>query len=449
MKRIKKAMALALTILMLTLGACSNSTQPTNPSPTNAASAVNPRSTAGIPSEPTEIRFMHIHGGAGGELVNTFCEEFTELSGGKYKIKPLYVEGSYEGVIERLLMLSLNDDFPEISQAGHQYAYFMAENMPIIPLQEFIDKEGYNVSDLFPKMLDLGRDPSGRIVGLPFAVSTPVLFYNKDMFEANGIKEAPRTFDELRETAKRLTKDGNYGIYINYEITGNWEIQCLIENYGEQMLSANRKSVGFNNAGLKTFELINNLVNVDQSMPITDSSESATQAQELFKAGRIGMYISTIASLRGFQRDAQFTVATALHPSVDGKPHGAPAGGNSVYILTNDPQKQEGAWEFIKYINAPEQSNRVAQVFGYMVTSQSALTTPALMGDYLIENPAAKVTYDQVNFMTPWCNFPGNAGTKYVKITQDNFNAMIHKEKNPTQAFNDTVSQLNELIAHN
>jgi len=411
-----------------------------------ACGSVPAAAQASGPAGPIEISFMHIHGGAGGELVNAMCDEFTQQSGGKYLIKPLYVEGSYEGVIERLQMLTLSNDLPEVTQAGHQYAYFMAENLPIVPLQQLIDAEGYDVSDVFPKMLDLGRDPSGQIIGLPFAVSTPVLFYNSEMFEANGITQPPSTFEELREVAAKLTKDGNYGIYINFEITGNWVIQCLIENFGEQMLSPDRKSVGFYDAGLKTLELLDNLVNVDHSMALTDGAENAAQAMEMFKAGKLGMYISTIANLSGFQNDSQFTVATAPHPSLSISSRSTPAGGNSVYILTHDPEKQAGAWEFIKYINAPEQTSRVAQVFGYMATSQKAINTPELMGDYLNENPAARVTYDQVVHMTPWCNFPGNGGTRYVRITQDNFAAMIHREKTPEQALNDIVRQLNELI---
>ena len=398
-------------------------------------------------TKPIEISFMHCHGGASGELVSTFCKEFSQQSGGKYLATAFFVDGLYEGLLERLQMLSLSDSLPEIAQAGHHYANFMTDNFPVVPLQTFIDKTGYDTSDFFPGMLDLGRDSSGQIVAFPFGVSTPVLYYNKEMLEANGLTTPPKTFDEVRDYAKKLTNKEHYGIYINFEQPGLWMIQSIIENYGEQMLAPDRKSVGFDRAGLKTFEFLNNLVNVDKSMPLPDGTEQGViRAQEMFNAGKIAMYITTTGRLGSLQRDAQNTVLTTRFPSEDGKFLSVPGGGNSLYILTHDPEKQEAAWELIKYVSAPEQANRVAQLFGYMVVSQKAFNTPELMGNYLDGNPAARVTYEQVPYMTKWCSFPGSSGTKYVRVTLDNISAMFQKEKTPEQAFRDTVEQMNEII---
>jgi ABC-type glycerol-3-phosphate transport system substrate-binding protein len=280
-----------------------------------------------------------------------------------------------------------------------------------------------------------------------FGVSTPILYSNIYILEANGITTPPKTFDEVRDYAKRLTNDDHYGIYINFEQPGLWMIQSLIENYGELMLSPDRKSVGFDRAGLKAFEFLNNLVNVDKSMPLPDGTEQGVlRAQELFNAGKIAMYITTTGRLGSLQRDAQNTVLTSRFPSEDGQFLSVPGGGNCLFITTQDPKKQEAAWELIKYISAPEQATRVAQVFGYMVISQKAFNTPELMGNFLAGNPAAKTSYNQVPYMTKWCSFPGSSGTKYVRLTLDNISAMFQKEKTPEQAIRDTAMQMNEII---
>ncbi len=461
MRKIALYLMLAVLTLTLLLSGCStSSTQPATPATADKTTEQADKTKNEQPAKettktndvnndspaPIEISFMHIHGGAGGELVNAMCEEFTNNSNGKVKVNPIFVEGSYEGITEKLQMMSLSNSLPEMTQAGHQYTYFMADNMPIIPAQEFIDKEAMDISDYFPKMIDLGRNKEGKILGLPFAVSTPVLYYNKEMFAANNIDKIPETFDEVREVAKTLTKGDNFGIYINYQITGNWEIQTLVENFGGTMLNADRTAVAIEETGLKAFEFINNLVNVDKTMPVVASDEAATQASEMWKAGKIGMYITTIASLRGFQKDCVFEVGTALHPYDGVSSRSTPAGGNCVYVVKSDEAKQNASWDFIKYITSPEKSTEVAQVFGYMTTSQQALETAELMGNYLKENPAAEVTYQQVGYMSPWCNFPSNSGTRYVKITQDNIVAMINGEKTPQQALTDTVTDLNKLI---
>ena len=398
-------------------------------------------------AQPIEISLMHCHSGRSGELVSTFCKEFSEQSGGKYLATAFFVDGLYEGLLERLQMLSLSGNLPEISQAGHHYFDFMIDNFSVVPVQTFIDKDKYDTSDFFPGMLDLGRDSSGRLMSFVFGVSTPILYYNKEILEANGITSPPKTFDEVRDYAKRLTNKDHYGIYINFEQPGLWIIQSLIENYGEQMLSPDRKSVGFDRAGLKAFEFLNNLVNVDKSMPLPDGTEQGVlRAQELFNAGKIAMYITTTGRLGSLQRDAQNTVLTSRFPSEDGQFLSVPGGGNCLFITTQDPKKQEAAWELIKYISAPEQATRVAQVFGYMVISQKAFNTPELMGNFLAGNPAAKTSYNQVPYMTKWCSFPGSSGTKYVRLTLDNISAMFQKEKTPEQAIKDTVTQMNEII---
>lgn len=402
---------------------------------------------ASLAEAPVEIDFLYVHGGAGGELMKTFCEEFTAQSGGKIVVNPMFVEGSYEGAIEKLQILSMSGQLPEVTQAGHHYTYFMAENMPVVPVEDFIAAEEFDTSDFFEAMMDLGKGPGGRQYGMPFAISIPILYYNQDMFEREGISGPPKTYDEMREIAKKLTHDDQFGIYIGYSITGNWEVQCMIENYGGQMIADDRKSVAMGDAGLKTFELLNALQNEDMSMPALSGVEGGMQGTQLWSAGKVGMFISTIAGLSGHLKDCQFTVLTAPHPDDGSGKRSVPAGGNCLYVLKSDEAREAASWAFMKFITAPEQNARVAQTMGYMTTSKRGVDDPALMGDYLNERPQAKTPYDDAANMSPWCNFPGTSGTKYFKITQDNIAAMLNQQKTPQQAFDDTVKDLNELIA--
>lgn len=402
-------------------------------------------STSVTSDKPIELTFLHMHGGAGGELVNQLCKEYEQVTGGKVRVTPIFVEGSYEGALEKLQTMAVSKTLPNITQAGHQYVNFMTENFPVVYAQNFIDKDKTDTSDFFPKMLDLGRDKQGKLAGIPFAISTSVLYLNKNMFLANGLDPAnpPKTFDELREVAKKLTHDGNYGLYINYDITGNWEIQTMVEDMGGKMFSNDGKSVAFEKEGLETLRYLNALVNEDKSMPLMNNN----QATEAFKAGKIGMYITTIAGLRGFQKDnTKFEVVTALHPTDNAGHKGAPAGGNSLYVLKSTPEKEQAAWEFIKYLTSAENTAKVAQTFGYMVSRQSALASEKLMGKYLKDNPSAAITYEQVSWMTPWANFPGSGGTKYVKITQDGITAVLNQQKTPEEAIKTIINDSNALI---
>jgi len=409
------------------------------------AAAMSAASTAGAWAAPVEIKFMHIHGGLSGEVVNQLVSEYN-ASQSKVKVTAMYVEGSYEGVLEKLQALAAVNQLPDVTQSGYQYLSFMVENMPLVPVQKLIDKEKYDTSDFFPKVLALGRYKDGVQYGLPVAVSNPVLYINKELYRKAGLdpNTPPRTFDELRAAAKKMTTaDGRYGVYFDYRITGNWLFQAMVETFGGDMVAADGKSVAFDGeAGRRVLRYWTDLVQVDKSMPLID----ATQATRSFNAGQIGMYVTTTASLRGFQKEAKFEIATGKFP-LDGKhPRRVPGGGNNGFVLKSTPEREAAAWDFLKYITSPAGTSAIAKGMGYMATRKSAVETPALMGDYLKQNPPAYTTYTQVDDMTMWNNFPGKGGTRIFKIVQDNIQAALGGQKTPDQAIKDAGIEANRLI---
>lgn len=53
-----------------------------------------------------------------------------------------------------------------------------------------------------------------EIYGIPLTIDTLALFYNEDLFREAGIAKPPRTWEELKETARRLTKKDEYDNFI-------------------------------------------------------------------------------------------------------------------------------------------------------------------------------------------------------------------------------------------
>lgn len=85
------------------------------------------------------------------------------------------------------------------------------------PLDEYIKNNNVDINDFEPSLLEAFKW-EGKIYGLPKDFNTLALFYNKDMFEAAGIKEPPKTWDELRSYAKKLTKSGVKGIVLSNDL---------------------------------------------------------------------------------------------------------------------------------------------------------------------------------------------------------------------------------------
>ncbi|SFE56104.1 ABC transporter substrate-binding protein [Alteribacillus iranensis] len=396
---------------------------------------------------PTEIEFYHIHGGEAGEAVDELVAEYHEQQD-DVRVTPVYVEGSYEGMLEKLQMQATSGELPAVAQAGFVYSRFMIENMPVAPIQDFIDEENYNLDDYYPKMLDLGRDDEETIWSLPFAVSTPVVYYNKDWFEEAGLDpENPPldTWEDVRDTASVLAEeDGKYGVFYNHTITGNWMFQAMTETAGGRMVNDDATEVTFNEEpGVKSLQYWVDLVNKDQSMPNVNND----QAVQAFNSEELGIYINTTASLRQLQTNSEFEVGTAPFPTVDGHDRQVPAGGNSVYIMDTDEAQKQAAWDFIKFLTNPEGTTTFSSASGYMAVRESAVEQDELLGKYLNEeNPAAKTTYEQTDEMVPWFNFPGDAGTRIYKIVQDNIQAALTEQKTAEEALQDAAEEANQLI---
>ncbi|MEW9670595.1 ABC transporter substrate-binding protein [Ammoniphilus sp. 3BR4] len=438
MKRLKSMLSklLILSISLTSIVGCSQSA--------NETSASSASSTSSESGQPVEIKFLHIHGGSAEDTVQRVVDEFHKKQD-KVRVTPVFVEGSYEGILEKMQALAATKQLPEVAQAGFSYTNYMIDNMPLVPVQKYIDEEKMDLSDFFPKMLELGKGKDGQIYGLPYAVSTPVVYYNKNLFKQAGLdpENPPKTFDEWREAAKKLTSGEQKGIFFNYSITGNWMFQAMTETLGGQMVSDDEKSVAFDQEpGIKSLQYWVDLVNTDKTMPNIDN----TQAVQSFTSGKLAVYVNTTASLRSLQAESKFGVGTAPFP-VDGvHPRRVPAGGNNVFILKSSPEKEQAAWEFIKFATSAEGTAITAEGMGYMASRKSAVEREDLLGKYLKENPAAYTTYTQVDDMVQWNNFPGKGGTRIFKIVQDNIQAALTGQKTAEQAIKDAANEANRLI---
>ncbi|MEW2288466.1 sugar ABC transporter substrate-binding protein [Streptomyces sp. NPDC047841] len=118
-----------------------------------------------------------------------------------------------------LLMLD-NPDLQQIARTG-----------ALTPLDRYgIDAGGYTGG------IRSAGTYRGKVYGLAPTVSTVALFYNKDMLAEAGVA-VPKTWDELRTAAARLTRPGRYGMAVDANATfeGTWQfLPFLWSNGGDE-----------------------------------------------------------------------------------------------------------------------------------------------------------------------------------------------------------------------
>ncbi|MBZ4662941.1 MAG: extracellular solute-binding protein family 1 [Caloramator sp.] len=124
------------------------------------------------------------------------------------KIEKQVITGDYNQALQAKIASKTEPDvyYLDVFQAPAYISKGVVE-----PLDSYLDMD--DVKD-FEEFLIEGFKKDGKIYGLPKDFNSLAIFYNKDMFEKAGVKE-PTTWAELEEAAKKLTKDGVYGMSLS------------------------------------------------------------------------------------------------------------------------------------------------------------------------------------------------------------------------------------------
>jgi len=106
---------------------------------------------------------------------------------------------------QKLLTQILSGEAPEVLQVSYGEVKQLAAEGAFIDLtQDFASYE----QNYYPQIWELALS-DGKVYGVPWLGHTIQLVYNKTLFDEAGITAPPTTWEELYETAKKLTVDKN------------------------------------------------------------------------------------------------------------------------------------------------------------------------------------------------------------------------------------------------
>jgi len=113
------------------------------------------------------------------------------------------------------------------------------------PIDERIDED--ELSKFVPSMPPMFQH-DGATYALPFRVGGWVLIYRADLFEAAGIDQTPKTWDEFRAAAEALTSGDVYGFMAPLAQTNFLVTQWIpfLWSFGGEILSPDWQSAAFN-----------------------------------------------------------------------------------------------------------------------------------------------------------------------------------------------------------
>lgn len=264
----------------------------------------------------------------------------------------------------------------------------------------------------------------GEVYYIDYGMMTGSVYYNKDMWEAAGLTEAdiPKTWDEMREVAKKLTiKEGDTIIQAGLNFNDDFHQNYLLGlNYqlGENLFEEDGVTPKVNSDAMKqVMQMLVDMYEVDG----IGSKDFGEKGADSFGQGQSAMVIQWghyYNTLQTTWSDINFGVFEI--PTFDGNPYAYNRyNGESTFgVNKNAPEDQQAvAQDFIKYFLA----NDDAQVAFNLAMSIFPAKKSLADNEKILENPSLKVLAEHIDHYIWPGPMPATMETSLKKAGQDIF----------------------------
>ncbi|WP_244525184.1 MULTISPECIES: sn-glycerol-3-phosphate ABC transporter substrate-binding protein UgpB [Bradyrhizobium] len=372
----------------------------------------------------TEIMWWHAMSGELGKQVEKLAAGFN-ASQSDYRIVPAY-KGNYTETVTASIFAFRSRSQPAIVQVNEiATATMMAAKGAIYPVFELMrdQSEPFSPGAYLPAVTSYYSDVAGNMLSFPFNVSTPILYYNKDMFRAAGLdpEAAPKTWPEVGTAAKRLRSAGAV-----CGLTTSWPSWINVENFSAfHNLPLATRANGF--GGLDAELTFNNPLVVRhiaqlaewQATKVFDYGGRGQSAEPRFQKGECGIFIGSSATRADIKANSKFEVGYGMMPywpDVQGAPQNTIIGGATLWVLRDRPRAEyAGVAKFFAYLSKPEIQAAWHQNTGYLPITRAAFDLTRAQGFY-DRNPGAAISIEQMTLKPPTDNSKGIRLGSFVLI---------------------------------
>lgn len=396
--------------------------------------------------EVIEIEYWHGNADTqGGQSLEQLVNEYNE-SQDKVKVTPVYHDGLYVGIMQSLQTSAAAGEVPGLVQIGWAYREYFKTNFHFTDPETLITEVGQEgdenyLSDKFPEeMLNLARDYEGNLLGLPYSVSTAIIYVNPDLLEEAGVDYTQiDSYEDLYAASAQIYEaTGKYGYY-KAESNDNWTSQQIVESNGSQILAEDGSAAFADEKGIKSFQ--DWADGIAAGHILHGTTEEGHQA---FISGDVGMVHTTIAQRANITNNAGFEAIGFELPAYEGQEHAVPAGGALLAVTALEEEEKAAAWDFIKFLYLPDSIATWTEGTGYLPATTDATENEALK--QLIETDQLfQTSYNQLPVLVRFASFPGNRGLEASEVLRDGRDRILNGEA-AADVLPSVQEEINELI---
>ena len=344
---------------------------------------------AGPTLAQTEVQFWHAMGGRLGEVVEEISTKYNEGQT-TYKLVPTY-KGGYEDTMTAGIAAFRAKQQPNLIQifdAGA--ATIINAKGAIIPVADLMAEHagGFNSADYIEGVRYFYADSDDKMIGMPFNASTPLLYYNKDIFDEAGIGAPPATWEEFEAMAPKI-KEAGY--------------QALAQSHSPWIFSENFHSrhnlqlaTGNNGYDSTDVEILYN--NPEMKMHWSKVKEWLDKGwygfygrawgdnQDAFVQKKTAMWLGSSGSFGGLSKSAEFEFGAAYLPywkSIIDEPKGTFIGGAALFAMSGKSEEEnKGTADFLAFLTSSEMQYFWHKETGYVPVTNAAYDVAKADGYY-------------------------------------------------------------------
>lgn len=354
---------------------------------------------------------------------------------------------TYEDGLQLMLRQANSAQMPDVSFIGLNRLRVLAERNIGIDLMPLVRKDtGLKDEGFSDHLLALAR-VDGKQLGLAFATSNPIFYYNADLVRKAGgdPDRMPTNWDDVLKLAARIDALGDGVVGMGYRWMGDdWMYSALLFGEGGTMLTPDEKKVAFDGpAGIAAMRLVDRMVKEGRMPAMT--SDAMVQS---FQSGRMGMFFWTTGALRSIINGVgeKFELRTTRMPVIDPARGRLPTGGNAAVMFTRDPAKQEAVYKFVKFAAGPFGQTVVVPGTGYVPTNELAPKDDRFLKGFYEKNPLFRAGLSQMDLMIPWYAFPGSNGVKVTQTMVDTIARVVEQKVTPEEAVREMSQEVTRLL---
>ncbi|MGB8397212.1 MAG: sn-glycerol-3-phosphate ABC transporter substrate-binding protein UgpB [Bradyrhizobium sp.] len=405
----------------------------------------------------TEIMWWHAMPDELGRQLQKLAADFN-ASQSEYRIVPSY-KGNYTETVTAAIFAFRSRSQPAIVQVNEiATATMMAARGAIYPVFELMrdQSETFSPGAYLPAVTGYHADVAGNMLSFPFNASTPILYYNKELFRAAGLdpEAAPKTWPEIGAAARRLRAAGAVCGF-----TTSWPSWINVENFSAfHNLPLATRANGF--GGLDAELAFNNPLVVRhigqlaewQASKAFDYSGRGPTAEPRFQRGECGIFIGSSANRADIIASSKFEVGYGMMPywpDVQGAPQNTMIGGATLWVLRDRPRPEyAGVAKFFAFLSKSEIQAAWHQNTGYLPVTRAAFELTLTQGFY-DRNPGAAISILQMTLKLPTENSKGIRLGSFVLIRdaiEDELEQVFRGGKSAQVALDLAVERGNRLL---